>query len=119
MFGQDCILPVELKLSSWNVSQSKYPMTTTELIGARTKQFARKEKDLAEAAKRLEEERLKSKVYFRRGKALRPEGIKIGDLVLMLELGFEKSKKIQEFVDCTICCGENVRKWDLSILSIG
>jgi hypothetical protein len=88
MFGMQCIVPVELDAVSWHVANWRYPMTTTELLAARTRQLARRDDDLEYAAKSFEDSRLKMKEYFDRTHPLRPRRIQVGDLVLLYETQF-------------------------------
>jgi hypothetical protein len=89
MYGTKCVIPVELEAESWDVVTWKYPMTTMELIAARTKQLARRDVDLKEAVQRKERMQQANKEYFDKHRAKRPEVIEVGDLVLLYESQFE------------------------------
>jgi hypothetical protein len=89
MFGNSCVLPVELDAESWYTSNWKYPMTTEELLYARVKQLARRNEDLELARIRLERSKQRNKDYFDKTKNIRKRKLEEGDLVLLYESKLE------------------------------
>jgi hypothetical protein len=79
MFGQECILPIELASITWYIGEWRSRMSTKDLLAARTRQMARKTEDLEIAAEKLEKVKLASKLYFDKNRAFRPEPILVGD----------------------------------------
>jgi len=49
VFGQDCVLPIELTAASWATVNWNRIKTRAELLVARAKQLARKEEDVRKA----------------------------------------------------------------------
>jgi hypothetical protein len=90
MFGNQCVVPVEMNAESWYVSNWFYPMTTEQLLSSRIRQLIRREEDLIVATKKLEKSRLDSKRYFDEHKVLRKHRLIVGDLVLLYESHLDK-----------------------------
>jgi hypothetical protein len=99
MFGQKCVLPIELESETWYIVDWKGYMTTKDLLAARARQMTRKPEDLRLAAERLKKSKLANKEYFDKNRSARPEEIQVGDLVLLYESQFSErlSRKFRNF----------------------
>jgi len=89
MFGQHCMLPIELDAVTWFISEWKSEMSTNDLLAARARQMARRDEDLEIAIDKLKKARLNNKKDFDKTKRLRPEPILVDDLVILFESQFE------------------------------
>ena len=83
VFGQDCILPIELIAASWATVNWNRIKTRAELLAARAKQLERKEQDVCEAQENVRKSRLRNKAYFNKNRRERIDEIGVGDLVLL------------------------------------
>ena len=98
-FGQDCLLPIDVKEGTWavmdwrSIETSENP--TAELLAVRARQLERKEEDLEEAAQIQRESREANKAYFDSHRRHWPEiphtAIELGDHVLLHDIRFEQS----------------------------
>jgi len=64
VFGQDCVLPIELCASSWTTIEWRKVKTTVDLVAARVRQLERREEDIEEAQENVRKSRLHNKAYF-------------------------------------------------------
>jgi len=78
VFGQDCVLPVELYASSWTIIEWRKVKTTAELLAARVRQLERREEDIEEAQENVRKSRLRNKAYFDKN---RQERVRPSDVV--------------------------------------
>lgn len=83
MYGQDHTLPVELLFPTWRVTAWDGIQTTAQLLAARAAQLDRRDEDVAEAMLRLRRHREWNKEYFNAVRNIRPEELRVGDLVLV------------------------------------
>ena len=90
VFGQDCVLPVELTATSWATINWSQVKTRAELLAARARQLERKEEEVKEAQKNVRKSRLRNKAYFDKNRRERLEVLKIGDLVLLYNSVLDK-----------------------------
>jgi len=90
VFGQDCVLPVELCGSSWTIIEWRKVKTTAELLVARARQLERREEDIGEAQENVRKSRLRNKGYFDNNRWVRVQTIEIGDMVLMYNSSLDK-----------------------------
>ena len=83
--GRQCLLPIELLLSTWQTYYNRQAQTPAELLALRVKQLTAHTKDVDEAVATLKRSRLAIKAWFDKKKRLRPETAQIykGDLVLL------------------------------------
>ena len=96
VFGQDCVLPVELTAYSWAYINWINVKTTAELLAARAKQLERKEIEVQNALENIRANRIANKRRFDKNRRIRKEKLEIGDMVLLHNTSFEKqwSKKL-------------------------
>jgi len=90
VFGQDCVLPIELIAASWATVNWNRIKTRAELLAARAKQLARKEEDIRKAQENIRKSRLRTKVYFDKNRRERIDQIGVGDLVLLYNSVLDK-----------------------------
>ena len=83
LFGQDPVLPIELKFPTWRILPWETVRTTADLLALRARQMQRRDKDMAEAVLHLERMRKEGKDAFDASHRTRTEDLKIGDRVLM------------------------------------
>ena len=83
VFGQDCVLPIELKAASWAVIAWEKVKTLEDLLGARARQLERKEEDICQAQYTIQRSRQKNKVQFDKTHRRRKEVLKVEDMVLL------------------------------------
>ena len=96
VFGEDCVLPVELDASSWTVVEWDKVKTLEELLITRGKQLERNEEDIRAAQHRINASGLRNKEYFDKRRRKRAIPLKEGDMVLLHNSVLEKqwSKKL-------------------------
>ena len=82
-FGQDCILPVEIMLETWNVMNTADDMSTSDLLALRIIQLSDHQKRLEQGHEKLMKEKKRNAEYFNELKNTRSEGLKVGELVLL------------------------------------
>jgi len=90
VFGQDCVLPIELCASSWTIIEWRKVKTTAELLVARARQLERREEDIEEAQENVRKSRLRNKAYFDKNYWKRVQTIEIGDMVLLYNSSLDK-----------------------------
>ena len=85
IYGRQCLLPIELQLSTWQTLWDRPKWTTAELLALRVEQLKTHTKDVDEAVTNLKKSRLANKAWFDKKKRLRPETalIDTGNLVLL------------------------------------
>ena len=83
VFGQDCVLPIELKAGSWAVIGWEKVRTLENVLVARTRQLERKEEDICQAQDTILRSRKKNKVQFDKTHRRRKEVLKVEDMVLL------------------------------------
>ena len=83
VFGQDCILPIELTAASWATVNWNRIKTRAELLVVRARQLARKEEDVREAQENIRKSHLRNQAYFDKNPRERVDQIGVGDLVLL------------------------------------
>jgi len=83
VFGQDCILSIELTAASWATVNWNRIKTRAELLAARARQLERKEEDVRKAQENIRKSRLRNKAYFDKNRRERVDQIEVGDLVLL------------------------------------
>ncbi|GBG86304.1 hypothetical protein CBR_g41298 [Chara braunii] len=91
-FGRHCPLPVEFHVHSWTTVNWADNMTREELLAARTRQIAYGlENNLMTTTDRLAVEREKNKVRWDKDVRIRKEKIKVGNMVLLYDVAFERT----------------------------
>jgi transposase InsO family protein len=87
IYGRQCLLPIELQLSTWQMlhDTKTVPRTPAELLALRVHQLTAHKSDVDAAVENLKKSRLANKTWFDKNKRLRPETAPInkGDLVLL------------------------------------
>ena len=83
VFGQDCVLPIELRAASWAVIAWEKVGTLEDVLAARARQLERKEEDICQAQDTIRHSRQKNKVQFEKTHRHRKEVLKVGDIVLL------------------------------------
>ena len=83
VFGQDCVLPVELRAASWAIIAWEKVRMLEDLLVARTRQLERKKEVILRARKRIRRDRMKNKSRFDKDHNRRKEVLKVVDLVLL------------------------------------
>jgi hypothetical protein len=99
IFGQDCLLPVELEQESWRVVEwwqvERADNPRAELLALRARQLERRPGDLLRAAEAQRKSREANREYFDKNRRRRPDNINhtihLGDLVLLHDTKFESS----------------------------
>jgi len=64
VFGQDCILPIELTAVSWATVNWNRIKTRAELLAVQARQLERKEQDVRKGQENIRKSRLRNKAYF-------------------------------------------------------
>jgi len=97
VFGQECVLPVELCASSWTIIEWRKVKTTAELLVARARQLERREENIEEDQENVCKSCLRNKAYFDKNRQERVQTIEIGDMVLLYNssLDTQWSKKLK------------------------
>ena len=85
MTGQTPIMPTEAKVTTWGTLPWKTEMSREELLTVRIRQLEGREEDIAEAARRQHEARLRNKQRFDQRHRLRPRKIEDGDWVIVYD----------------------------------
>ena len=96
VFGQDCVLPVELKAASWEVIAWERVRTLEDLLVARARQLERMEKDILTVQESIRRRRLKNKAQIDKVHHRRKGVLKVGDMDLLHNTVLDKqwSKKL-------------------------
>jgi len=97
LYGRECILPVELAISSWSAVEWEDVRSREDLLAARIKQLDERSLEESRAAERLERSRLGNKRYFDKHKRLRSakQQLRVGDLVLLHNTSIETSHNVK------------------------
>jgi hypothetical protein len=82
-YGYEPLLPIEAEASTRSSLEWQKVRSTSELLHMRTLQFQRRDEDLEEAQLRQRRKREEGEEYFDGTRNLRPEVIKVIDLVLL------------------------------------
>lgn len=90
VFGQECVLPIELEEGTWATIQWKKVATSEELLAVRTRQLERRPGDLEEAAAAVRRSRERNKKLFDAGRRLRKEPLLPEDMVLLYNSSLDK-----------------------------
>jgi hypothetical protein len=92
VFGWQCVLPVELTLTSWGSILWGDINSTEDLLEARARQLEMREEDMLDAAEKLVESRAENKRYFdiHSRKRHASQALLIGDLVLLHNTQLDK-----------------------------
>ena len=64
IYGRQCLLPIELQLSTWHTLWDRPKWTTAELLALRVEQLKTNTKDVNEAVTNLKKSRLANKAWF-------------------------------------------------------
>ena len=85
IYGRECLLPIQLEISSWSVVDWDSVKTREDLILARMRQLDQQTLSRELAAETLMESRKSNKFYFDQDKQLRDSDrkLEVGDLVLL------------------------------------
>ena len=83
VFGQDCVLPIELRAASWAVIAWEKVRTLEDLLAAQARQLERKGVDIRQAQDTIRRCRQKNKVQFDKTHRRRKEVLKVRDMVLL------------------------------------
>jgi hypothetical protein len=86
VYGRDCILPVELSVTSWSLVDWDAVKDREDLILARMQQLDEQTLELSQAVENLRNSRKANKAYFDQTRTLRPDNdqqLRGGDLVLV------------------------------------
>jgi hypothetical protein len=92
MFGQDAVLPIELKNLTWNTAHWKDVNDTTSLLAARARQWERQREDIDAAVHRLKESQDANKLCFDQAARLKAEELQVNNLVLLHETETKQSQ---------------------------
>lgn len=92
MYGQECVLPVEMSEASWSTVNWFQVRTREDLIIARMTQLDERVLDEGHASERLERARRDNKEYFDRTRRLRSKRLEVGDLVLVHDTRIDTSR---------------------------
>ena len=90
VFGQDCVLLVELNAASWATINWKNVRSREDLLAKRARQLERRTEDLEEAKTNLRKMRLQGKAYFDENRRERRQELRVGDLVLLYNSVLDK-----------------------------
>ena len=98
LFGQKPIMPTERMIPTWGVLPWEDQMEREDLLAIRIRQLENRPEDIAEAARRQREVRLKNKDRFDKRHRLRNIPIEKGDWVLVFDSSLEhQHKSIRKF----------------------
>jgi len=92
MYGQECVLPVEMSEASWSTVNWLQVRTREDLLIARMTQLDERVLDEGHASERLERARRDNKEYFDRTRRLRSKRLEVGDLVLVHDTRIDTSR---------------------------
>ena len=99
VFGQECLLPVEIAMESWRVVDwlrvERAGNKRAELLALRARQLERRPEDIEKAAEAQRKNREANREYFDKHRRHRPEGenheLRGGDLVLLHDMKLDTS----------------------------
>ena len=83
VFGQDCVLPVELTAYSWAYINWSIVKSTAERLAARAKQLEHKDQEIQNALQRIRVNRMANKRRFDKERRTRKDKLKEGDMDLL------------------------------------
>ena len=97
VFGQDCVLPVELHATTWAMVDWRRVKTKEQLLAARARQLEQREENLSTAAKCLKANQMANKKFFNSNRRKRRQGLKVSTMVLLYNSRLDKqwSKKLE------------------------
>jgi hypothetical protein len=97
LYGRDCILPIELAISSWSRVNCEGVQSREYLLVARMKQLDERTLEESRAAERLKWSRMGNKRYFDAHKRLRSakQQPRVEDLLLLHNTSIEKSHNVK------------------------
>ena len=98
MFGQEAVLPIEMDMLTSQRLSWYFPMTREDLIFNRAMQLQRLDEYDEKAIESTSEKRLKKKDYYDSKKRLRPDELKVGDLVVVFDSAIFDNSKYLIFV---------------------
>ena len=84
VYGQNCVLPLDIESSTWMTLPWKPNIKTSELLSLRSRQLMFSSWMREQAGIRQDESRLYNKRYYDRTKILRGKPLEKGDMVLLL-----------------------------------
>ncbi|OLY78713.1 hypothetical protein AYI68_g7230 [Smittium mucronatum] len=93
LFGQESVLPIELKYQTWNTLNLDSTKTTENLISAHVYQPEAKEDLVTDVAQKLKEFRERNRVYFESIHKIRRDALKTGEIVLLYDSTIGKSRQ--------------------------
>ena len=96
VFGQDCVLLVELHATTWAIVDWRRVKTKEQLLAAQARQLERREENLTTAAKCLKANQMANKKFFDSNRRKQKQGLEIGTMVLLYNSRLDKqwSKKL-------------------------
>ena len=123
VYGRECLLPVELSVTSWSLIDWENIKNREDLIVARMSQLDERTLELSQTVENLQNSRKANKVYFDQHKPLRPDSdqqLRVGDLVLLHQIQNRPTsthRQARRQVARTLLHSQSCRKF--YILSIG
>ena len=96
IYGEDCVLPIELSMEMWATIDWNKVTTGEKLLATRARQLQRRKKDIEKAQEAVRASREKNKKWFDKNKQIRKDKLEKGDWVLVHNTQLEKqwSKKL-------------------------
>lgn len=96
IYGEDCVLPVELSAQTWAVIDWNRVNSIEKLLAARARLLQRRDEDIKKAQEAVRASREKNKAWFDKNKPIRKDKLVVGDWVLVHNTQLEKqwSKKL-------------------------
>ena len=94
IYGAQCVLPIELEITSWNALNWEDVRTTADLLTLRAKQLERRDEDLEGVTARLQRMREKSAENKDWLENATDSEFKEGDLVLLYNSRYEGDRSI-------------------------
>ena len=83
VFGQDCVLPLELKAASWAVIAWERVRKLEDLLVAHARQLERKQEDILTIQESIRRSRVRNKAQFDKVHRRRKDVLKVWDMVLL------------------------------------
>ena len=101
VYGQECLLPIELSVESWGTIDWDEVQTREDLILARMKQLDQRKINESQASLNLQNSRKSNKSYFDQHHRLRSElqQLHVGDLVLLYNDAMKLSRSRRHKLD--------------------
>ena len=96
IYGEDCVLPIELSAETWATIDWNKVTTREKLLATRARQLQRRKEDIEKAQEAVRASREKNKKWFDKNKQIRKDKLEKGDWVLVHNTQLEKqwSKKL-------------------------